>query len=68
MGWTMEETRALVSIWGQANIQNEIDGVARNTTIFSLLFRGLRGSCVTVDKQYTAEEKATSGPGLAISL
>ena len=33
-GWTMEETGALVSIWGQANVQNELDGIARNRTVF----------------------------------
>ena len=33
-GWTTEETGALVSIWGQANVQNKLDGIARNRTIF----------------------------------
>ena len=32
--WTTEVTGALVSIWGEANVQNELDGVARNRTIF----------------------------------
>ena len=27
-GWTTEETGALVSIWGQANVQNELDAVS----------------------------------------
>ena len=34
VGWTTEETGALVSIWGQANVQNELDGVGRNRTVF----------------------------------
>ena len=29
VGLTMEKTRDLVSIWGQANVQNELDAVAR---------------------------------------
>ena len=33
-GWTTEETGALVNIWGQANVQSELDGVARNKTVF----------------------------------
>ena len=33
-GWTTEETGALVSIWGQANVQNELDGIASNRTVF----------------------------------
>ena len=33
-GWTAEETGALISIWGQANVQNELDGVTRNRTVF----------------------------------
>ena len=33
-GWTSEETRALVSIWSQENIQSVLDGVSRNRLIF----------------------------------
>ena len=33
-GWTTEETRALVSVWGQANVQSELDGVTRNRSVF----------------------------------
>ena len=28
-GWTTEETEALVSVWGQANVLNELAAVAR---------------------------------------
>ena len=34
MGWTTEETGVLVIIWRQANVQSELDGVARNKTVF----------------------------------
>ena len=37
-GWTAEMTRALVSVWGQANVQSELDGVVRNRTIFEKTF------------------------------
>ena len=33
-GWSAEETRALVSVWGEANIQSELDGVTRYRTVF----------------------------------
>ena len=33
-GWSNEETRALVSVWGQANVQSELDSVARNRVVF----------------------------------
>lgn len=33
-GWTHEQTRALVSVWSQANVQSELDGVTRNRVVF----------------------------------
>ena len=33
-GWSVEETRALVGVWGQANVQNELDGVTRNRVVY----------------------------------
>ena len=33
-GWTYEQTRALISIWGQEDVQRELDGVARNRIIY----------------------------------
>lgn len=41
-GWTTEETRALVSIWGQENVQSELDGVQRNRTIYERIARELK--------------------------
>ena len=32
--WSAAETRDLISVWGHANVQNELDGVTRNRTIF----------------------------------
>ena len=32
-GWSTEETRALVSTWGEANVQSQLDGVVRNKLV-----------------------------------
>ena len=64
-GWKTEETGALVSIWGQANVQNELDAVARVVSSarevplpwrLSYHFQGFP-KCATVDMQSTAEKK-----------
>ena len=41
-GWSTEATRALVSVWGQQNVQNQLDGVSRNRAIFERISRELR--------------------------
>ena len=33
-GWCAEETKALVGIWGEAEMQQALDGVVRNKTIY----------------------------------
>ena len=45
-GWTAEITRALVSVWDQANVQSELDGVVRNRRIFEIISITKRGSSV----------------------
>ena len=40
-GWTTEITRALIAVWGQANVQNQLDGVVRNRTIYEKISREL---------------------------
>ena len=40
-GWTTEETRALVGVWGQANVQSELDGVTRNRSIYARISKEL---------------------------
>ena len=32
-GWSAEETRVLISIWGEENVQSQLDMVARNHII-----------------------------------
>ena len=43
MAWTGEETRALVSVWSEANIQEELDGVTRNKVIYEKITKELEG-------------------------
>ena len=33
-GWNVTETRALVNTWGDASVQNLLDGVIRNKVIY----------------------------------
>ena len=32
--WSNEEVRALIAIWGQANVQEVLDGAVRNKVVF----------------------------------
>ena len=38
-GWSADETRALVSVWGEASVQSELDTVARNRVVFERIAR-----------------------------
>ena len=33
-GWSAEATKALLSVWGERNIQSQLDGVVRNKLIY----------------------------------
>ena len=33
-GWSTDKTRSLIELWGDANVQNVLDGVQRNQTIY----------------------------------
>ena len=41
-GWTYDQTKALISIWGQEDVQRELDGVIRNRTIYEKVASELR--------------------------
>ena len=43
MAWTGEETRALVSVWGEVNIHEELDGVTRNKVICEKITKEMEG-------------------------
>ena len=32
--WSDEEVRALIAIWGETNVQEELDGAVRNKVVF----------------------------------
>ena len=40
-GWDTEETKALLGIWGTADVQSQLDGVKRNKTIYSKVSAGM---------------------------
>ena len=73
-GFTTKKTEDSVSIWGQANVQNELDAVARVSSRGSLsleaLLAFLRIAWVLctqqwVDMQSTAEEKQQAAPRIS---
>ena len=33
-GWSTEDTRSLIGLWGEANVQSQLDGVSRNHVIY----------------------------------
>ena len=39
--WTLEETKALIAVWGQANVQSQLDSVVRNRTIYQHIAKEL---------------------------
>jgi len=41
-GWSNEATRALISLWGEANVQEKLNGVSRNCTIYEGIAEGMR--------------------------
>ena len=38
-GWSTQETKMLVSIWGEADVQSQLDGVIRNKVIYEKISR-----------------------------
>ena len=48
-GWSTEATRALIAIWGEENVQEQLDSVSRNRTIFEKIAASLRAKGFTYD-------------------
>ena len=40
-GWSNEETRTLLGVWGAADVQSQLDGVVRNKTIYEKITAAL---------------------------
>ena len=41
-GWSNDETKALLGIWGDSEVQSQLDGVVRNRTIYEKVAAQLR--------------------------
>ena len=41
-GWSHDATRALISTWGESNVQEKLDGVKRNKDIYQDISRQLQ--------------------------
>ena len=41
MSWSNSEVRALIAIWGEEDIQTQLDGAARNKSIFETISKKL---------------------------
>ena len=41
-GWNYEQWMALISIWGQEDVQRELDGVTRSRTVYERITSELR--------------------------
>ena len=41
VGWSVEETRALLGVWGDANVQSQLDGVVSNKIIYEKIVAAL---------------------------
>ena len=40
--WTDNEVRALIAIWGESDVQDELDGAVRNKVVFEDIAKKLR--------------------------
>ena len=41
-GWGEAETKALIEVWGAADVQNQLDAVSRNRHIYQRISRDLQ--------------------------
>ena len=56
--WSDAEVTALISIWGDADIQEQLDGATRNRSIYEHISKKLRESGIERDwQQYKAKTK-----------
>ena len=60
VGWSNETTHALVSLWGEANVQEKLDGVSRNRTIYEGIAEGMHKAGYDYTwKQYRTKVKVS---------
>lgn len=41
-GWTPEEAKALVAIWGAEDVQSQLDGVSRNRCVYDKIAAAMK--------------------------
>ena len=49
--WSDNEVAALIAIWGDADIQDQLDGATRNKTIFDKISKKLQENGYNMDGQ-----------------
>ena len=67
--WNVEETKALIAIWGQENVQSQLDRVHRNRDVYQRIAMELEDNgyvkmwqqCRTKIKNLTQKYRKVSG-------
>lgn len=75
-GWTLEETKALVNIWGDADVLSQLDGVARNRSVYQKIATSLADAgfertwqqCKTKIKNLTQRYRKASSFVIAVFM
>ena len=63
VSWSSEATKALISIWGEQNVQEQLDDVSRNKSIYEKIAAAMRArghqfdykQCLTKVKNLTTK-------------
>ena len=59
-GWSAQETRVLVSIWGEADVQSQLDGVVRNKVVYEKIIYWLTSYIVIAATQLSGSRYLAS--------
>ena len=59
-GWNAQETRVLVSIWGEADVQSQLDGVVRNKVVYEKIIYWLTSYIVIAATQLSGSRYLAS--------
>ena len=74
--WNVEETKALIAIWGQENVQSQLDRVHRNRDVYQRIAMELEDNgyvktwqqCRTKIKNLTQKYRKVSGTAFNLFL
>ena len=64
-GWSSEATKALISIWGEQNIQEQLDGVSRNKSIYEKIAAAMRAKGTDLIISSVERKSKSSLPNIA---